>query len=305
MYALEIDNLYKSYVDLDVVKWVTFHIKEWDFFWLLWPNGAGKTTIIGIICDLVKKNKWTVKIHGHNIDWDILNAKKLLWVVPQEINFDPYVPVREVCEVQAGYYGVPRWVARERTDILLKKLGLWDKKDKYAKFLSGGMKRRLMIARALVHKPKLLLLDEPTAGVDVELRKSMWEFVKELNESGTTILLTTHYLEEAESLCKNIAIINQWNIVENTSTWDLLKKLESETIILDLETILNDIPTSLNEFKPILIEWAKLQIAINKQNTLNILFQILDKEWIKIWSFKNQSSRLEQLFFNLTLKNNK
>jgi ABC-2 type transport system ATP-binding protein len=280
---------------------VTFDIEKGDFFALLWYNWAWKTTIIWILTDLVRKNSWKIKVFWNDIDKNSIKAKKCIWVVPQEFNFNIFEKVKDIPVNQAWYYWIPKKVAIKRTEKYLKQLWLWDKRDNEAIELSGWMKRRLMIVRALIHEPKLLILDEPTAWVDVELRKTTWEFLKKLNKSWTTILLTTHYLEEVEALCNKLAIINQWKIIKNTTTKDLLKTLNEETIILDLKDKLKSIPKKFcKKYKAELILENEIKIALKDSQTINELVLDFEKENIKILSFRNASSRLEQLFINLT-----
>src|SRR5690606_6245808 len=238
--ALAIHGLTKKYGNgFEALKGIDLEVEEGDFFALLGPNGAGKSTTIGIICSLVRKSAGSVRVFDKDIDVDFAGAKRYLGVVPQEFNFSQFERVSDIVRNQAGYYGLPRGLALQRTEKYLRRLGLWDKRDEPARNLSGGMKRRLMIARALVHEPRLLILDEPTAGVDIELRRSMWEFLREINEQGITIILTTHYLEEAESLCRNIAIIDSGRVIENTSIKALLKRLHREHFILDTREAVN------------------------------------------------------------------
>ncbi len=301
MNAIEIKKLVKNYWDNQVLKKVDLDIKMWDFFALLWHNWAWKTTLISILTNLVTKNSWKVKINWIDIDSNFSLARKYIWVVPQEFNFDIFAKVKDIPLQQAWYYWIDKKTACEKTEYYLKKLGLWDKKESKAKELSWGMKRRLMIARALIHEPKILILDEPTAWVDVELRTSMWEFIKKINNDGTTILLTTHYLEEVEALCKNVAIINKGEIVENTSVKKLLSKLNEEVIILDTKEDIDKIDTLLEKnFKAKLISENEIEITLSKKNSLNELFTCLDKLSIKVTSFRNKVNRLEQLFLNLT-----
>ncbi len=304
MLALKIERLYKKYWEKEVLKWLDLNIEEWDFFALLWHNWAWKTTAIWIITDLVLKTSWKVEIFWKDTDINFSEAKRFVWVVPQEFNFGMWEKVKDIPVNQAGYYWISRKIAIERTEKLLKVLQLWEHKEKQSRELSGWMKRRLMIARALVHEPKLLILDEPTAWVDVELRKTMWDFIKDLNKSWTTILLTTHYLEEVEALCNKVAIINNGKIIENTTTKELLKKLDKEIFVLDL----GQIPHSnhliklekINVFKLNIISETEIEVTIPKEKTLNELFWELDKLWIKVNSMRNKSNRIEQLFLNLT-----
>jgi len=273
--ALEITNLSKTYEGgHKALSSISFSVEQGDFFALLGPNGAGKSTILGIVSSLVNKSSGDVKIFGHDLDTDLVNAKTCLGVVPQEFNFNQFEKVKDILITQAGYYGIPASVASESADYFLKKLGLWDKRDVLSRMLSGGMKRRLMIARALVHRPKLLILDEPTAGVDIELRRSMWEFLKEINKQGTTIILTTHYLEEAEALCRNIAIIDKGAILENTSKKELLGKLNLETFILETNEPLDTAP-EIEGFQARINSDDQLEVDINKQQNINQLFEKL------------------------------
>ncbi|ADZ91261.1 ABC transporter ATP-binding protein [Marinomonas mediterranea] len=300
-YALEISDLKKRYDNgFEALKGVNLKVEKGDFFALLGPNGAGKSTTIGIMCSLVNKTSGKVSISGNDIDDNFAKAKQHLGVVPQEFNFNVFETVFNVVVTQAGFYGIPAQVAEERAEKYLKQLGLWDKKDVQSRMLSGGMKRRLMIARALVHEPEILILDEPTAGVDIELRRSMWEFITELNESGTTIILTTHYLEEAEQLCRNIAIINAGEIVENTSVKALLKTLNQETFILDLsQSIDNDF--ALPDYKiSTSADGMSLEIEVTKGQSLNGVVLELDRLGCQVLSMRNKSNRLEELFVKLT-----
>ena len=300
--VLEIENLQKTYGDLEVLKWVNLSVKEWDFFALLGHNGAGKTTIIGIMTSLVNKTWWTVKINGIDIDEDFALARTHIWVVPQEFNFDIFATVYDICFFQAGYYGIPAKLADERIEFYLKKLELWDKRNSKARELSGGMKRRLMIARALVHNPKILILDEPTAGVDVELRKTMWEFIQELNKKGTTIILTTHYLEEVEQLCKNVAILSEGKIVKDSGVKELLKTLDKEVFVFDLKNELKKIPERFSPYKPELPDSQTLELTVKAWESLNHIFSILTEKWVEVLSMRNKSNRMEQLFIGLTKK---
>lgn len=301
MKALKIKNLVKKYWELDVLQGIDLEIESWDFFALLWHNGAWKTTTIWIVTDLVEKTGWNVNVFWVDIDLDFSKAKKYIWVVPQEFNFDIFNKVIDIPVTQAGYYWVPKKVALERTEKYFKQLWLRDKRNWEARELSGWMKRRLMIVRALIHKPKLLILDEPTAGVDVELRNTMWEFIKELNQNGTTILLTTHYLEEAEALCNKIAILSKGKIIENTTMDDILTKLEEEIFIFDVKTKHCELPEELvKKFKATRTWENKIEISIMKKNKLNEVFQIFDKHQIEVLSLRNKSNRLEQLFIKLT-----
>ena len=299
-YAIEISDLKKRYEGgFEALKGIDLKVEKGDFFALLGPNGAGKSTTIGVLCSLVNKTSGSVSIFGNDIDNDFAKAKKFLGVVPQEFNFNVFETVFNVVVTQAGFYGITRAVAEERAEKYLKQLDLWDKKDSQSRMLSGGMKRRLMIARALIHEPEVLILDEPTAGVDIELRRSMWEFIKKLNEQGTTIILTTHYLEEAEQLCRNIAIISAGEIVENTSVKALLKTLNQETFILDLDNRLPD-NWSLSGFNVSVSKDATtLEVEVVKGQSINEIFKALDDISINVVSMRNKSNRLEELFVKL------
>ncbi|AOS97558.1 Daunorubicin/doxorubicin resistance ATP-binding protein DrrA [Microbulbifer aggregans] len=297
--ALSISNLQKTYDNgFQALKGISFDVQPGDFFALLGPNGAGKSTTIGIICSLVRKTGGSVSIFGVDIDKDFAAAKQMLGVVPQEFNFSQFEKVYDIVCTQGGFYGMPRKLAEERTEKYLKQLGLWDKRSTQARMLSGGMKRRLMIARALIHEPKLLILDEPTAGVDIELRRSMWTFLEEINRQGTTIILTTHYLEEAESLCRNIAIIDKGEIVENTSIKSLLKTLNKEVFILDVRDPLSDCP-DLGDFEGRLRDEHSLEVTIEKGQSLNTLFSRLEEQGVAVVSMRNRANRLEELFVSL------
>jgi len=302
--ALSIKNLTKRYKNGFVaLKGIDLEVQQGDFFALLGPNGAGKSTTIGIISSLVNKSDGEVKIFGHDLDSELTTAKSFIGLVPQEFNFNVFEPVEEIVVNQAGYYGIPRKQAYERAEALLKELDLWDKRREVARNLSGGMKRRLMIARALVHDPKLLILDEPSAGVDVEIRKSMWEYLSRINREGTTIILTTHYLEEAESLCRNIAIINQGEIIHNTSMKNLLKQLNTETFVLDVNETLTETLT-LNNYPMRIVDEHTLEIEIRKEQNINEAFAELDSKNINVLSMRNKVNRLEELFIGL-LRNKK
>lgn len=301
MNALSIRNLTKVYKNaLPALKGINLDVEEGDFFALLGPNGAGKTTIIGIISSLVKKTSGNVTIFGEDIDVDFEAAKNYIGVVPQEFNFNIFERVEQILVNQAGYYGVPRKIARQRAEKYLKQLDLWDKRHQYARWLSGGMKRRLMIARALIHEPKLLILDEPTAGVDVEVRRIMWDFLRESNHNGTTIILTTHYLEEAENLCKHVAIIDHGEIIENTSMSALLYQLHTETFVLYLKNPLLQAP-NLEGFHCVFVDDRTLEVDINNTQNVNDLFRQLSTQGIEVTSMRNKVNRLEKLFINLTL----
>jgi len=298
-HALSIENLTKVYGNgFDALRGVSLSVDEGDFFALLGPNGAGKSTMIGIISSLVTKTSGSVTIFGHDIDQDFSAAKRLIGLVPQEFNFNVFEPVEEILVNQAGYFGIPRKVGFERAEQYLTQLGLWDKRRAQARELSGGMKRRLMIARALVHRPQLLILDEPTAGVDIEIRRSMWAFLRELNGSGTTIILTTHYLEEAESLCRNIAIIDEGELIEHTSMKNLLTQLDQETFVLDLKSPIHSLPESLPDCLR-RIDDTTLEVEISHDDSINYLFAELSANGIEVISMRNKTNRLEQLFMHL------
>ena len=305
MKALTIKDLQKTYKNgVEAVKGISLEVEEGDFFGLLGPNGAGKTTIIGIITGLVNKTSGKVFVFGVDIDEDFDEAKKLIGIVPQEMNFNIFEKVFDIVVDQAGYYGIPRKIANERAENYLKQLGLWDKRDMPSRTLSGGMKRRLMIARGLVHEPKLLILDEPTAGVDVELRREMWDFLTKLSKNGITIILTTHYLEEAELLCKDIAIINKGLIIENTSKKILLGKLEKENYVLDLQKPIADAPR-LEGYKITKIDDTTLEIYLTKKQNINKVFRLLEEHGIIVTSMRNKTNRLEELFINLVENDSK
>ncbi|MCP3690456.1 MAG: ABC transporter ATP-binding protein [Gammaproteobacteria bacterium] len=303
MHALEISNLQKTYANgLQALKDINLTVEQGDFFALLGPNGAGKSTCIGIVTSLVNKTHGSVKVFGHSIDDELIKAKSLLGSVPQEFNFNSFEPVREIIINQGGFYGVPAKPARQMTNYYLKELGLWPHRNEQARRLSGGMKRRLMIARALIHKPRLLILDEPTAGVDIELRRSMWNFMDEINQQGTTIILTTHYLEEAERMCHNIAIIDEGSIIENTSMKSLLKTLNSEIFVLYLQNSLGK-PPPLDGFPlPSLVDAHTLEVEVPKSQSLNDLILQLDRQKITVSRMRNKVNRLEELFVRITAK---
>lgn len=297
--ALSLENLQKRYDNgLLALKGISLEVEAGDFFALLGRNGAGKSTAIGIICSLVNKTAGKVRIFGVDIDDDFPRAKSYLGVVPQEMNFSVFETPMQIVLNQAGYYGIPRATALERAERYLTQLGLWDKRNGVSRELSGGMKRRLMIARALMHEPKLLILDEPTAGVDIEVRRSMWEFVRAINEQGTTIILTTHYLEEAESLCRNIAIIDHGEVIENTSTRELLSKLQREIYVLDLQQPLDRLP-EFGRGRWRLAAPTTLEVDISKEQGLNGVFRQLNETGIRVQSMRNKSNRLEQLFLDM------
>ncbi|MBF7994491.1 ABC transporter ATP-binding protein [Rahnella laticis] len=297
-YALELEKLTKTYAGgVQALRGIDLRVEAGDFYALLGPNGAGKSTTIGIISSLVNKTAGKVQVFGYDIDKDIVNAKRQLGLVPQEFNFNPFETVMQVVVNQAGYYGVPRPLALQRAEKYLTQLDLWGKRNERSRMLSGGMKRRLMIARALMHEPKLLILDEPTAGVDIELRRSMWGFLKELNAQGTTIILTTHYLEEAEMLCRNIGIIQGGELVENTSMKALLSKLKSETFILDLGAK-SPLPL-LEGYRSQLTDTSTLEVEVMREQGLNSLFSQLSKQGVQVLSMRNKANRLEELFVTL------
>ena len=303
MKALVIENLTKTYRGgFQALKGVSFSVEEGDFFALLGPNGAGKTTLIGIISSLVKKTSGQVSIFGVDIDQNFEKAKSFLGIVSQEFNFSIFERAIDILTNQGGYYGIPYKIARERAEKYLKKLEIWDKRNQQVRWLSGGMKRRLLIARALIHEPQLLILDEPTAGVDVEVRRVMWDFLTEINQQGTTIILTTHYLEEAENLCKQVAIIDHGEIIENTSMSDLLYKLHTETFVLYLKQPLTEIP-KLNGFHCQLIDSKTLEVDLENTQNVNDLFKLLSEKNIEVASLRNKINRLEKLFMTLTANN--
>ncbi len=301
--ALSITNLRKTYDNqFEALKGIDLDVAKGDFFALLGPNGAGKSTTIGIICSLVRKTEGVVTIFGHDIDRDFSIAKQFVGVVPQEFNFNQFEKPIDILVAQAGYYGIKANIALERAEKYLKQLGLWERRNEISRTLSGGMKRRLMIARALIHEPQLLVLDEPTAGVDIELRRSMWEFLKEINDQGTTIILTTHYLEEAESLCRNIAIIDHGTIVKNTSMKALLKQLDRETFILDVREELAECPT-LEGYPLTLVDGHSIEVDVTKGQSINEFFIELSRQNIHVISMRNKANRLEALFFDMVEKN--
>lgn len=297
MHALNIANLKKVYKGgVEALKGLDLVVKEGDFFALLGPNGAGKSTTIGIVSSLVNASSGDVTIFGYDLHTQKAEAKSCIGLVPQEFNFNQFETLFQIVLNQAGYYGVPRAEAKTRAEKYLKQLELWDKRNARARELSGGMKRRLMIARALMHEPKMLILDEPTAGVDIEIRRSMWTFLKQINEQGITIILTTHYLEEAESLCRNIAIIDKGRIVENTSIKALLAKLNSETFVLDIQS--ENVP-KLSGFDYRMLDDHTIEVDILKESGLNGVFVQLQEQGIQVMSMRNKSNRLEELFVRL------
>ncbi|PWC11280.1 ABC transporter ATP-binding protein [Brenneria corticis] len=297
-YALELAQLTKTYPGgVKALRGIDLRVEAGDFYALLGPNGAGKSTTIGIISSLVNKTAGKVQVFGYDLDRDVVNAKRQLGLVPQEFNFNPFETVLQIVVNQAGYYGVKRQDALQRAEKYLRLLDLWGKRNERARMLSGGMKRRLMIARALMHEPKLLILDEPTAGVDIELRRSMWGFLKELNAQGTTIILTTHYLEEAEMLCRNIGIIQHGQLVENTSMKHLLSKLKSENFIFDLAAK-SPLP-KLEGYQYRLVDTSTLEVQVMREQGLNGVFSQLSAQGVQVLSMRNKANRLEELFVTL------
>ena len=303
MKALSIQNLHKQYAGgVTALKGVNLDVEAGDFFALLGPNGAGKSTIIGIISSLVNKTRGNVSVFNHDIDRTPEAVKSCIGLVPQEFNFGVFEKVSNIVANQGGYYGLNRELAQQRTEKYLRRLDLWEKRDAASRTLSGGMKRRLMIARALVHEPDLLILDEPTAGVDIEIRRSMWEFLREINEQGTTIILTTHYLEEAENLCRNIAIIDDGRIMENTSMKKLLSQLNMETFILDTREVITTAP-EIEGYSVQQIDAHTLAIDVAKEKGLNNLFTRLSDHGLTILSLRNKTNRLEELFMDMVNEN--
>ncbi len=297
--ALSIQQLSKTYKNgVTALHGIDLEVAQGDFFALLGPNGAGKSTAIGIVSSLVNKTAGKVTVFGHDLDTELATAKACIGLVPQEFNFNVFEPVEEVLVNQAGYYGVPRRLAFARAERYLNQLGLWDKRHEQSRNLSGGMKRRLMIARALVHEPRLLILDEPTAGVDIEIRHTMWNFLDEINKAGTTIILTTHYLEEAERLCRNIAIIDHGRIVENTNMRKLLSQMDTYTLALDLSQPLSAAP-SLPGFVTRLTDDHTLEVEITRNANINNLFVALSAQNIAVLTLRNKTNRLEELFIRL------
>jgi ABC-2 type transport system ATP-binding protein len=300
MNALSVRGLTKTYKNgVQALKGVDLDVEQGDFFALLGPNGAGKTTLIGIVTSLVNKTEGQASVFGHDIDRELEAAKACIGVVPQELNFNQFETPYTIVVNQAGFYGIPRPVARERAERYLKQLQLWDKRDKMSRGLSGGMKRRLMIARALMHEPRLLILDEPTAGVDIEIRRSMWDFLREINARGTTIILTTHYLEEAETLCRNIAIINGGLIVERDRMSSLLRRLNTETFVFNLRNSLPAAPKLDGYGTTTLVDDHTLEIEMAKEQNLNEVFSVLSSLDIEVLSMRNKVNRLEEIFMRL------
>lgn len=305
MSALSVQKLTKIYSNgISALKGIDLDVSEGDFFALLGQNGAGKSTTIGIICSLINKTSGKVFVFGHDADIAIAEAKSLIGVVPQEMNFNLFEKISQILINQAGYYGISRSIARERMELYLKEMGIWEMHDQPAFRLSGGMKRRLMIARALMNEPKLLILDEPTAGVDIEIRHTLWHFLKKLNQQGTTIILTTHYLEEAEQLCKNVAIIDHGEIIEHANMKSLINRLKAQTIILDLETPFLHAPF-LDGYQYRLIDETTLEVEIHRTQSINQLFNLLTQANINITSMRNKTNRLEELFIRLVSENKK
>jgi ABC-2 type transport system ATP-binding protein len=301
--ALSLRSLRKTYANgFDALRGIDLDVEEGEFFALLGPNGAGKSTTIGIVCSLVRKSGGAVQVFDQDLDRNPGAVKSYIGLVPQEFNFNQFEPVVEIVVNQAGYYGIPRSVAQQRAEICLRQLGLWEKRREIARELSGGMKRRLMIARALVHQPKLLILDEPTAGVDIEIRRSMWDFLREINSQGTTIILTTHYLEEAESLCRHIAIIDRGEIIENTRMQTLLGRLNVETFVLNLRQPLITAP-DIPGYPLRRLDDLMLEVDVTQERGINGLFEKLSAQGIEVSSLRNKTNRLEELFMRLVDKN--
>lgn len=305
MNALTVKQLRKVYANgKTALKGIDLEVAEGDFFALLGQNGAGKSTTIGIISSLVKKTSGNISVFGFDMDTHLPEAKSLIGVVPQEMNFSMFDKTFQILIHQAGYYGIPANIAAERAEVYLKEMGLWEMRDQPALRLSGGMKRRLLIARALMNNPKLLILDEPTAGVDIELRHTLWRFLQNLNEQGTTIILTTHYLEEAEQLCKNVAIIDHGEIIENANMKLLVNQLKMQTVLLDIENLSNHV-FQLTGFEYRIIDDTSLEVEIYREQSINDLFQLLTEQNLKVTSMRNKTNRLEELFINLINENKK
>jgi ABC-2 type transport system ATP-binding protein len=302
MHALQVKDLTKTYANgAEALKGISLHVAEGDFFALLGPNGAGKSTLIGIISSLVNASSGETSVFGTSVQQQRSKAMSYIGLVPQELNFNQFERPLEIIVNQAGYYGIGRKLALQRAEKYLRQLQLWDKRAETSRMLSGGMKRRLMIARAMVNEPRLLILDEPTAGVDIEIRRSMWEFIREINESGTTVILTTHYLEEAEELCRNIAIIDHGEIVQNTDMKSLLATLDVETFVLDVRDPLTEAP-QIDGMEIKLRDESTLEASLPKQKSLNALFSSLDNAGIRVLSMRNKANRLEELFLRLVDK---
>lgn len=303
MNALSVRGLTKVYsTGVSALKGIDLNVAEGDFFALLGQNGAGKSTTIGIICSLITKTRGSVSVFGYDIDVALGQAKSLIGIVPQEMNFSLFDKITNVLVNQAGYYGITRNIALKRAEIYLKTMGIWDKRDVQAFHLSGGMKRRLMLARAMMNEPKLLILDEPTAGVDIELRHTLWEFLKKLNEQGTTIILTTHYLEEAEQLCKNVAIIDHGEIIEHADMKSLINRLDVQTIVMDLNKPILENP-NLGNFHYRIVDKTSIEIEIHRNQSINTLFDLLNRQHIEVNSMRNKTNRLEELFTYLVTAN--
>jgi len=303
MHALEVNELRKTYKNgVEALKGISLRVEEGDFFALLGPNGAGKSTLIGIISSLVNSTSGETRVFGASVQQERSTAMSYIGLVPQELNFNQFEKPLEIVVNQAGYYGIPREIAMQRAEKYLRQLQLWDKADDISRTLSGGMKRRLMIARAMVNEPRLLILDEPTAGVDIEIRRSMWEFIKDINDSGTTVILTTHYLEEAESLCRNIAIIDQGEIIQDTDMKSLLGSLDVETFVLDLREPIQSCP-AVEGMEISVRDEKTLEASLPKQKSLNNLFSELERQGIHVLSMRNKANRLEELFMRLVDKN--
>lgn len=299
MFALESHQITKIYKGgFQALKGIDLTVEEGDFFALLGPNGAGKSTFIGILASLVNKTKGRIRVFGRDLDEEPELVKSSIGLVPQEFNFNLFLPVVEVVLNQAGYHGIPRRTAKIRAERYLKQLDLWDRRDTEMRKLSGGLKRRLMIARALVHEPRLLILDEPTAGVDIEIRRSIWSFLRELNAAGTTIILTTHYLEEAETLCRNIAIIDHGEIAERSSVTALLNRLRTETFVLNLKGRVTNLP-QLGGYVLEHLDDCTLEVEMSREHTINGLFEALSRNGIEVISLRNKQNRLERLFLEM------
>lgn len=305
MNALSVKQLTKIYANgTYALKGIDLDVAEGDFFALLGQNGAGKSTTIGIVCSLVNKTSGKIKVFGHDTDIELAEAKSLIGVVPQEINFNSFETVSRILINQAGYYGVPKRIADDRIEKYLTEMGLWDMRNQSAMRLSGGMRRRLMIARSMMNEPKLLILDEPTAGVDVELRHTLWRFLKKLNQEGTTIILTTHYLEEAEHLCKHVAIIDHGEIIEHANMKSLINRLHMQTVVLDVSQPLEQLP-SLNDYRSHLVDEMTLEVDVHRNQTMNDLFNHLSQQNIHVVGMRNKTNRLEELFIHLISENKK
>jgi ABC-2 type transport system ATP-binding protein len=299
MNALVLRQLTKVYKNgIKALKGIDLEVAEGDFFALLGPNGAGKTTAIGIITSLVNKTSGTVEVFGYDLDRQLEMAKSCIGIVPQEVNFNMFESVITIVVNQAGFYGIPRRLAKARAEKYLKQLQLWERRNSVARALSGGMKRRLMIARALMHEPKLLILDEPTAGVDIEIRRSMWDFLRKINDEGTTIILTTHYLEEAENLCRNVAIIEGGRIIERDTMANVLRKLQTETFVFNLSDPLAT-PPELPAYKTVLTDDHTVEVEVSKGQSLNDIFSQLSSQGVRVISMRNKVNRLEELFMRL------